>query len=74
VNPLHTCEAAGDHPGPAGPVGEPGQRNRERRIDRREGDAAQQPELALGQMQLGHDARREDAEDLPVDEIEGVDE
>ena len=42
------------------------------RIEQREGDAAHQPQLLVAEVELGLDRHREDADDLPVDEVEDV--
>jgi hypothetical protein len=62
-----------DHPAPAGLVGQQGERDRQRRIERGEGEAAEHAELGIGEMQACLHRLGEDAEDLPVEEIERVD-
>ena len=53
-------------------IGEPRDRNAERRIEKREGQAAHQAELRVAQVQLGFDRHGENCHDLPIDEVEGV--
>ena len=65
-------QRAGNHPAAAGPVGKHRQRHAKHRIEQGEGKAADRAELGIGQLQVGLDRPGEDAEDLPVEEIEDV--
>ena len=57
----------------AHPVGQPGDGQGQGRIDDREGRTAQQPHHLVIKAHLGLDVGGQDGEDLPVDEVEGVD-
>ncbi len=63
---------AGDHPAAAGAVGQHRQWHAEHRVENGEGNSADRPELGIGQLEIGDDRTGEDAEDLPVEEIEDV--
>ena len=65
-------ERGGDDPAPAGAVGQIGERNAEHGIEKSECKAADRAELGVGQPEVGLDRLRENAEDLPIEEIEDV--
>ena len=65
-------ERRGHDSGAADPVGQPRDGNSEQRVEQGEREAAHQSQLRIAQMQLGLDRDGEDADDLPVDEVEGV--
>ena len=54
-------------------VREPAERNTEQRIEDRERSAAEEAEVRILEPEVGLDIDREDAQDLPVDEIEDID-
>ena len=66
-------KADGDHPGAAGPVGQQCQRNCQRRIEQREGDAAQSAKLRIAKLQVRLDRHGQYAQNLPVEKIERID-
>lgn len=61
-------------PGAAPAIRQHRDRNRQRRVKQREGEPTHQAELRIGQPQVFLDRNGEDADDLSIDEIEGVDE
>ncbi|MND67003.1 hypothetical protein D3C80_584080 [compost metagenome] len=67
-------QGGGHDPDPAEPVGQPGDGNGQGRIEKGEGQAAQQAELGVRQTELGLQRGRQDADDLPVQEVQHVDE
>src|SRR3546814_14689763 len=49
------------------------ERDAEQRIEDRKGRAAEEAHVAVGKAEIGLDIDREDADDLPVDEVEDID-
>ena len=62
----------GDDAAAAGAVGDHRQRHREHRVEDREREAGNRPELRVRELQIGDDRSGENAEDLPVEEVEDV--
>src|SRR6185312_10886381 len=69
-------ERAGEseHTDAIGPVRKPCDRNRDETVEQREVQAADAPELPIGNLQLILDWFRQDRQQLPIQEIEYVDE
>jgi hypothetical protein len=63
-------QGRGHDPHAAEAVGQPGDRDGQGRVEQGEGQAAHQAELAVGQAELVLDRLGQDAEDLPVQEVE----
>ena len=73
VNRLHSATDAGDDVDPALAVGEPGDRDGEAAIEEREGDPAHRLSCRVADRpNSSWIGTREDADDLPVDEVEDV--
>ena len=58
---------------PVPAIRQPGERQPEQRVEQREGRAEQQPHLRIGQAEIGLQIRREDRDDLAIDEVECID-
>jgi len=70
--PQRQC--GGHDPQAVHPVGEPRDGYPEQRIEQRERETAHESQLRIAQVQLGFDRHGENADDLAVDEVEGIDE
>src|SRR3546814_12193887 len=55
-------------------IGEPAERHPEQGIEDREGGAIEKADIGVVQAQVALQVGREDGDDLPVDEIEDIDE
>ena len=62
----------GHHGAPARPVGEIGERKTQNRIEEGEGEAADRAEFGVSEIEVRLDRLGENAEDLPVEEVEDV--
>ena len=67
------CQAYGHQAAAVPAVGEAPERDTEQSVEDREGGAVKEADLRVVELEVGLDALREDGDDLPVDEIEDVD-
>uniref|UniRef100_A0A0N4ZGW3 LigA n=1 Tax=Parastrongyloides trichosuri TaxID=131310 RepID=A0A0N4ZGW3_PARTI len=67
-------QGAGHDPHPAEAVRQPGDGDRQGRIQQGESQAAQQAELSVAEVELRLQRRGQDADDLPVQEVQHIDE
>src|ERR1044072_9469547 len=66
-------ESARDHPAPIPALGQPPERYSEQSVEDGEGGAVEEADLVVAKVEAVLDAGREDRDDLPVDEIDHVD-
>src|SRR3546814_3055188 len=74
--PYTTLGRSGDrqHAHPVAAIGEPSDRHREDAVEQRKIEAAQQSELTVADPKVVLDRLRQDRQQLPVEEIQHVDE
>ena len=73
-HPRPDGEAEAEQPRPHPVVGEPPERDAEQRVEHGKGGAVEEAELGVGQMEVVLDVLGQDRQDLPVDEVDRIDE
>ncbi len=74
VAALHSAQAHDSDADPVGPVGQPADGNGDEAVEQCEVEAADQAELAVGDVQSVLDRLGEDRQQLPIQEVQDVDE